>query len=241
MKKILACIAALAVVAVSAHAATITWGTATDMLGADGSSDVFTSWGQVFDAVNVYGSNSVTIGGVTFKTEANSGISVNGGGIEDFVYDPTTPALTSTDYLNGLDYARFWVGQIQITGLTIGKEYRVQVWGNDARGEKNVALGRSVYLNDGNGGAASNGVRVLENKNVARTSTLGQWIVGSFTADDATETIAVTGLDGDGATWGDEYAVVPLVQVREVPEPATLGMVGVLSGLMFFIRRRFMI
>ena len=238
MKKTLAYMAALAVVAVSAQAATITWATATDMVGADGVADVLNE-GTLFDTVNVNGSGAVTIDGVTFKTEANSGISVNGNAHADFVFDPNDPALTSTDYLNGLDEGRYSVNTIQITGLTSGQEYKVQVWANDARGSQNVALGRSLYLNYGDGTAASNGVQVLDNQNVANTSTLGQWIVGTFTADAATETILATGYDG--SQFGDEYGVVPLVQVREVPEPATLGMIGALGGLMLFIRRRFMI
>jgi hypothetical protein len=124
MKKILAYMAALAVVAVSAQAATITWGTATNMAGGDGSSDVYNSWGTLFDAVNVNGSSAVTVDGVTFKTEANSGISVNGNAHNDFVYDPTDPALTSTDYINGLDAARY-ATRIEIPELTMGQVYKV--------------------------------------------------------------------------------------------------------------------
>jgi hypothetical protein len=230
--------AALAFVGAQANAATITWATATNMAGGDGTTDVLNE-GTLLDSVNVNGSSAVTIDGVIFKTEANSSISVNGNGHNDFVFDPTDPALTSTDYLNGLDEARYSVNTIQITGLTSGQEYKVQVWANDARGSQNVALGRSLYLNYGDGSAASSGVQVLDNQNVGGTSTLGQWIVGTFTADAATETILATGYDG--SQFGDEYGVVPLVQVREVPEPATLGMIGALGGLMLFIRRRFMI
>jgi hypothetical protein len=46
-------------------------------------------------------------------------------------------------------------------------------------------------------------------------------------------------LTGD---WGaTDYANIDSVTLSQVPEPATLGMVGAVAGAMLFIRRRFMI
>jgi len=243
MKKALVWVAVLALVGVQVNAAVITWGTANNMAGADATGDVDVSWGVLVSALNVNGASDVSLNGVAFETEANNtSITVPGNPHTDFVFDPTTPAITSTDYLNSLDYARYGVSQIQVTGLNIGTDYRIQVWANDARGSSYVALGRSTFLNAGDGTNPTNGVgnvQLAENQNVGGTSTLGQWVIGSFTADSDTETIFVSGYDGN--EYKTEFAVVPLVQVRAIPEPAALGLIASVAAGMIFIRRRFMI
>ena len=218
MKKTLLSAIALAIVAVSAQAATITWGTPTWIAG---DTDVSTL-GTTFAAINPAGS-SETINTVTFEpTDPNLQVS-GGAGWSDFITG--TPSLNlipaTGSYSNALETANYSNGGLAIYNLTVGQDYLVQVWASDAReGGGTPVGGRSMTLD---GGAVS----LLHNHNDG-TSTFGQWVIGTFTANSTNQTITASG-----------YPQIDLAQVRTVPEPATLSMLGVLGGLLFFARRRF--
>ena len=209
--------AAAAFIAVQAGAASITWGTATWMNGGDGSSDVCTT-GTSVCGLNVNGTD-VTVASVLFASEANcSYIIVNGNGHTDFQDDNPTPSLDA-NYNTLMDPGRYQSTQITLSNLTVGTSYCVQVWSSDSR---SFISDRDTVL------TAGNAVTLLEDDGGA---TLGQWVTGTFTADADTQIIDVT------STTGADNSLINAVQVRAIPEAASVGMLGLGAGLILFARR----
>ena len=230
MKKTMGYVAAMAFVGIQAGASSINWGTAEWLQGGDGSQDVY-AVGTLVDAINAYGSD-VTLAGVTFKgTNSNSGITISGWQYDNFIDDNPSPSL-NTDYNALLDPALYNVTQIEITGLTVGQEYAVQLWSSDSRAYS--SHGRHLVLD----GTAT----VYENQSTEGGQvTLGQQIVGTFIADATSQLINnFAGYESDGAANG-QAVLFNAAQVRAIPEPTTLGMLGVCAATLLFIRRKFMI
>ncbi len=120
---------------------------------------------------------------------------------------------------------------LTLQGLVAGNEYRIQLWASDSRvgGTAPLTIGnRSGNLSDGTVGGAT----LLVDHNAPNTEGgLGQYVIGTFTADAATQSFTYT-----GATSNSGYVAINAFSVHQIPEPSA-ALLGVL-GLSFLALRR---
>ena len=106
---------------------------------------------------------------------------------------------------------------LNLTGLLEGQEYAIQYWVQDIRAGAET---RTLTLDD----------QTTLDYNISDTanSGVGQWAVGTFTADNTgSQTINIT-----SAT----YSEMNLFQLRAIPEPSAALLGGL--GLLALLRRR---
>ena len=206
----------------AASGAQITWGSVGQITGT-GSLD---QTGSFVTAVNMGGGQGPQVIAGTDITFTDGAITsaVGAGAVNNSYnatyYDPTTgdaaldTVLDSHSYIaGGNPSAR---GQVDLTGLTPGAPYRVQVIGvSDIRGCCNT---RTQMVDDGMG-----------NESGPLTRGMANFVIGTFTADSATQSFFVTGLNDPGLSG---------VQLRLVPEPASAGMLALGAAAALFRRRR---
>lgn len=222
---------ALLITAPPVNASTITWGTPQQITN---NTDVSTT-GTLFQAANFNGSN-VTVNGVTFSGFAVTagGTSATSGniGVTGTNFSPATLSTSSTPYgALSLNY-RNLLGPVLTQGassplnftlsnLTIGDTYQIQYWVNDPRTN---SLGRTVNV----------GSVVLDPNTSADTSGgLGQFVLGQFVADAATQSFSASPASGS-ITYANA------IQVRVIPEPGTCALAAaglVVAGFFPLIRR----
>ena len=226
-----------ALVPTYAPAADINWGVQQQITG---NSDVSTN-GSLIGAFNVgdTGVPGTTVNGVTFQSFAapgGNGMSGNftmtpgGGGVfnSNTAGGSTMPPFInlSPQYqtlLSSYVVPLFSPVTLTISGLTVGGQYQFEFWSNkssDMFGYQITATGgnNSISLGSNTGGAVGG---------------LGQFVVGSFTADAVTQNISFIG-DGDGG-------FLNAFQLRQIPVPEPrLGiptLVLVFGGLVYISRR----
>ena len=208
-------------------------GDATDIsTGVGNSSDVSTT-GTLVEAFSgvandqIGSATDVTVNGVTFNpTTSLLGSDPRNAGANDFSSatnggDAAYDALVSTlEFGGGTGLVTLTLGDGDgdgsITGpglLTPGSPYEIQVWYSDDRTGSNDA--RVTPVGDGNG----NTVDLND-----------QFAIGTFTADGTTQDITL-------ASPGFGQAHITAYQIRLVPEPSSLALLG-LSGLLMVKRRR---
>ncbi|MEI7901170.1 MAG: invasin domain 3-containing protein [bacterium] len=213
----LALLALLAMTATPASAASITWGTATTITG---DSDVSTN--GTFKYAYHWNAANQTVNGVTFTgtTSTNAGGSDVGLAGFDAQYDAFTGSTTpftglSTAYkatLAGSPYNGGAAVTVTLKNLTNGKQYAVQVWVEDAR---IYGQDRKATLTAGNSVTLDYNSKDTSNANGG----VGQYSIGTFTADAATQTFTITGVAGSGNGAGAS-ALLNALQVRELPPAA---------------------
>lgn len=223
MNKLLriACVAAVLVAASPAMAADVTWAAPQNATG--NASDVITS-GALFAAFNT--GPTTTVNGVTFASGFVAPITLTGVNTITNIYsapnfaDPAYNALVGTGAYSGSN-APF---TMNITGLTAGKTYAVQIfapfWNNN-------------WATAFTGGTSTSGLVNLTGPNQgAGASSVPQYVVGTFVADSANQQITLSS--------PTSYVLLSAAQVRAVPEPATWAMMLVGFGMAGFgLRRRF--
>ncbi len=196
------------------QAAPISWSTPFDSTG---STDVVNN-GVFVEAFNMgAGASDVTVNSVDFT--ATNAI-LNKSSSTSFLSGATSGDSAYDDLLDSLDFGNGTSHSIEIGGgdLKIGTTYTIQAWFTDLR---SCCNGRTMVLGDG----GANTVDIN-----ASGAGLGQFAIGTFVADAGTQTLSL-------ASPGFGNVHLSAYQVREVPAPATLALMG-LALLGFGIRRR---
>ncbi len=219
----------LVVVTTSTQGAIVTWGTPTTITG---DTDVITTGSLVAAYDYNEDAGSVTINTVTFTTQT-----LGGGGLNTFTNDGgpgsfgaasgAFAALTNDDYKSLLSSAVFAnptpAPTFTFNGLTIGSNYIVQVWVNNS-GSANAAS-RTIGITAGN-------TATLDQNNAAGVGGVGEFVVGTFTADAATQVFTVS------SSAGAPLVNAAQVRLAPVPEPASVALIGLGSLLVLGRRNR---
>lgn len=99
-----------------------------------------------------------------------------------------------------------------ISGLTVGRVYQFEFWTN-----------ASSHVDGGNGFAttASSGFTVnLDDNTTDAQGGLGQFAIGTFTANSTVQQISFAG------TSGTQVPTINAFELRAIPEPATIGLLA---------------
>jgi hypothetical protein len=224
----------LTLLASVAQSANITWGAAQQI---SGSGDVSTT-GALIGGFNVGGTGvpSTVVNGVTFQSFAapgGNGSSGNftmtaGGG----VFDSNTGGASPNPPFSGLPAGYqtllssfvvplFGPATLTMSGLVVGMQYQFQFWSNNSSDR----FGYTITA------TAGNSVGLSSNTSFAEGG-LGEWVIGSFTADAATQQITFSG-DGDGGFLNGfqlRQLVPPTNQVPETGSSLAL-LAGAMAGL----------
>jgi len=236
-----------------ASAAPIVWGSPQTV---SGDADVSTAGTTVY-AYNLGASGvaSTTVNGVTFLPfvfpAANSFIDTATTG--SVTFRETPGALTSFSNLGTvtgsysglssaykalLDYGGSATLLPTISGtlggLTNGQQYQIQLWASNAAltpGAFGTTMDATVV------DATTNSV-TLDTNTTNTAGGLGQYVIGTFTANGTTQVFTL-----DGSPTGGDFSKSPLIngfQVRAVPEPTTcvMALAGLACGGVSMWRRR---
>ena len=225
--------------ALASQGAVIAWGDAATM-SAD--TDVSTAGKSTLYAYSLNGSGgTIALNGVAFTEAAESpaGVfdnltsSVNPNQSFDAFITTSNPwASLSTAYKDvvkgGISSATDDT-TYTLNGLTSGQDYLVQVWISDPRTQGSLARTASFY---GEANNTSTTAKVLDYNVVDAQGGLGQYIIGSFTADASSIQFLV-----EGNAPLNAGLQMNAIQVRVVPEPSSTALLGLgLSSLL--LRRR---
>ncbi|MGI9176888.1 MAG: PEP-CTERM sorting domain-containing protein [Pirellulales bacterium] len=186
----------------------------------------------VFPAANVF-INTATTGSVTFRESPGALTSFSNLGTGTGSY-----AGLSAAYKLLLDYGGSASVLPTITGtlggLTNGQQYQIQWWASNAA-QTPGAFGTTM---DATVADAATSPVTLDTNTTNTVGGLGQYVLGTFTANGTTQVFT---LDGDPT--GGDFNKSPLInafQVRAVPEPSTccMALAGLACGGFSMWRRR---
>lgn len=248
----LAAVIALIVAAGNLQAAVISWDTPGDIAG-DG--DVSTN-GSLVGAYNFGGIADTTVNGVLFKGMAIGSpqvVSVSIDGLHTLAINPeraehtlrnftTGSAVSGTDYSGLTSEYRTLLDSsagsnfadrenlLTLGGLILGQAYEFQAWFNDSGTEGQFAYGLFI---DGEELYPST---QMDSNNAFILGGTGQYVVGNFVADAATQEIVYLRSEVGGGINGFQLrAISPAVGV---PEPGVLALMGLAGFGMGLVRRR---
>ena len=125
-----------------------------------------------------------------------------------------------TDGLGALIQGGWWgtgstgTAEVELTGLTVGETYEVQLFSNDARNNRNNNF--ISRLDNGDGGAGID----LELNNQPLGGLAGDYGIGTFIADSSTQSFNITGILNGNVNGG--RAQVNAIQLRKIETPDLL-------------------
>jgi hypothetical protein len=262
---LLAMLATLAAATGSANAAIISW-TAHNITAGNGTADVSTA-GTLIDARNG-ATSDVVVNGVTFLSVANSGNLFDSLFASDNI---SGRRGTNPTNAGGSNYASFLqLGQrsgrlgfgvaprieptevwttVNFSGLTVGNTYQIQIWASDTDLVLGNAGNTGLLLGNGSAGNPVLGTdtmllrEVVDGPDTSTYGTGGQYGIGTFVADAATQSFNVRGytnlLTTPSAASSDHFSNGwQLRQIAVVPEPGSLVLLAAGVGLLALRRRR---
>jgi hypothetical protein len=231
LRQALPIVLTLWLVAAPSLAATITWGVPTAI---SGDTDVSTD-GVLVRALNPHGIDT-TVNGVLFEAMPGATLgdfALSSSGVLLGVDGPFGNLLSpyadlSTQYKQLLRSGKFTHDPpnqpaaiaLTIGGLTVGQLYQFQWWVHDARDLGD--LDRTTTATAGNGVA-------LEH-NMGVEGGVGQFAIGTFTADAMTQAISFQGF-GMGTNVGSTQINAFQLRALGVPEPGCLALAVLAVGL----------
>ena len=187
------------------RAATITWGAATLISGDTDVSTTGTLRGAY--SFNAGGGtlNGVVFTSVTSGTTFGTNFTISAAGTVYASFNGSGAPYTNltTAYQTLLKNGRYGVKgtTITINNLTIARSYSVQVWVNDSRVAGGAPANAYVMLTSG-----ANTVNLYIN-NTTLAGGVGQYVIGTFTADGPTQTFSLS------SSWADCY--INAIQLRD--------------------------
>ncbi len=246
MKKVILAGAVCFLAAGASQAGLTSWGTPSAAYSND------TTWvstaGTLVSAINASASanDTVSYAGVDWTnadaTEMGNGVTQNGVTMaagSSLAYATAFGPGTYTDTEDFYNGGIYNFTSLTISGLTVGQEYQLQVMAMDDRGTDL----RYTTFSDGVNTLADSITGGTYGACMIRTDPAGGAGVlnGTFTADSATQTFEIFGSRGsETAVNSSSTCQFNAMQLRAIPEPATLGLVAAFGGAVLFIRRRFM-
>lgn len=199
--------AGLPALTLAAGAATISWGPAMQITG---NPDVLTE-GVLLEADAAGSAAAATVNGVTFAAWTGSSTYVVPGpagyAFQSSGFNAATPPFSnlSAAYQGLLSAGLTFNGSLTLTltNLTVGDQYEVQVWANDANGDS--------------GGETVDGQTTLFYDNGSVSGEPGSYAIGTFVADGTSQVITFVPANGE--------AIINALQLRTVPAgtPLVLG------------------
>lgn len=239
----------IALLSTDADAATITWQSSVDMYQGSTVETFVDTTGTLAVGYNASadtsGDANVTVNGVSF-VQQNVDTALVGGSGESITINGGTDNLGSfgdgefsgnAPIFHLIRGATFQVNSVTLGGLNPGTQYLIQIFTNDARTSRNT---NSIVGFDGTA-AAPLGTSELNNSSPVDGSgiNVGDSIIATFTADSATQSFDVFGSANAGASFatGVGQAQINAIQLRIVPEPGSLALIGV-GGMLIARRRR---
>jgi hypothetical protein len=224
MKRITSILCFFASLAAS-HAATISWSnsvyTVSGSFGQTLNTGQFVTTGTQILAQNIGGS-ALAFDGINFATGT---IGMGGGNHTGFHENtPTANTLLARQGSYGVNGV---ASTVNLTGLTSGYTYRVQVLVYDGRGDVGIP-GRTVRFDGINQGQYANGIANVTWGN-------GLLVTGTFTADSTSQAFTIEAFTSGGASRGGQLNALTLYQTA-VPEPSSALLGGL--GMLALLRRR---
>jgi hypothetical protein len=134
--------------------------------------------------------------------------------------------ISATARYTTADEDKSAAGSLEFSNLSNGQEYRIQAFIMDGR---HTEYGNTVKFDGTNLGQFAFGVDEV-------TWGDGLLATGTFTADAATQAFDVQVYDDEGTSLGGRLNAVTLYAI---PEPASLGLLGIF-GAVFLLRRKLM-
>jgi len=201
-------------------------------IGTAGFQDVSTNGYAVF--AETWGNSGTTINGVAFAQDTsqtgdgNVTIAYTGGGVDKHgegvggsgtaYYNLTTANSSYTALIQGTDWgANANPGAITLNNLIPGHTYQVQIWENDSRG--GTYSGRNLTLTSTNGNSVTLAFYTGGNGSSSPAGGLGQYALGTFTADATTQVIS---LSGGGTNPADQLNSLALRDVTPDLSPPVI-------------------
>ncbi len=147
------------------------------------------------------GAAAVNAAGLSFQPGPSLGARVTG-------LDPYARTDADAGYETLLDAGSTFGGErfLEIPGLTVGEEYRIQIWVADTRPGSNSSW---QFDTDGN-----EQVTLSSGDSLDFAANSGQWVTGTFTADDRLQYIFIQNPVFPGA----QYNAMTVYQLTGIPE-----------------------